>query len=92
MLAYFDETESLPCGVCDVCIRNRRRLQTSLEKQVIYSEIKERLNQGPQGVHELISGYSSLKKESALLVLREMLDEEDIWLDKVQRIEWRGKK
>lgn len=92
LLAYFDETESLPCGICDVCIRNRRQLRASLERQVIYSEIKERLNQGPQGVHELIHGYSSLKKESALLVLREMLDEEDIWLNKAQKIEWKGEK
>lgn len=92
LLAYFDETESLPCGVCDVCIRNRQQLRSSRQKQVIYGEIKERLNDSPQGIHELMSGYSSLKKESALLVLREMLDEEDIWLNNAQKIEWKRKK
>jgi ATP-dependent DNA helicase RecQ len=24
LLTYFDETESRPCGICDVCLRNRR--------------------------------------------------------------------
>lgn len=91
LLVYFDEKESLPCGICDVCIRNRRQLKSSLQKQIIYDEIKERLNKGPQGVHELLSGYSSLKKESALLVLREMLDEEKVLINKVQKMEWSRK-
>lgn len=92
LLAYFDEKESLPCGVCDICIRNRRQLQSARLKQVIYSEIKERLNEGRQDVHELMAGYSSLKKELALLVLRDMLEEEDILLNKAQKVEWRKKK
>ncbi|MGH2642995.1 MAG: RecQ family ATP-dependent DNA helicase [Chitinophagaceae bacterium] len=91
LLNYFDEKESLPCGICDVCLRKRQQMQLSRQKQVIYQEIKEHLKDGPQAVHELVSEYSSLKKESALLVLREMIDEEKIQINKLQKIEWSEK-
>ncbi|TAN19950.1 MAG: RecQ family ATP-dependent DNA helicase [Chitinophagaceae bacterium] len=90
LLTYFDESESLPCGICDVCIRKRQQLKSSQQKQVIYEEIKERLTEGAQSVNELLAGYSSLKKESVLLILREMLDEEEIRINKVQKMEWRA--
>jgi ATP-dependent DNA helicase RecQ len=90
LLTYFDESESLPCGICDVCIRERQQLKSSQQKQVIYEEIKERLAEGAQSVNELLAGYSSLKKESVLLILREMLDEEEIRINKVQKMEWRA--
>lgn len=91
LLAYFDEKESLPCGKCDVCLRKRHRLNLFEKKQIIYEDIKRRLSHRSQGIHELLADYTSLKKESALLVLREMLDEEEVSINKVQQMEWRGK-
>lgn len=91
LLTYFDEKESLPCGICDVCIRNRQQLISSQQKRVIYEEIKEQLHNGAQSVNELLAGHSSLKKESVLLILREMLDEEKIRINKAQKMEWTEK-
>lgn len=86
LLQYFGEEDSLPCGICDVCIRNRKKLNNSETKKRIRHLMLKRLIQQPCSVHELMENYTSIDKEWALLILRDMLNEEEVKIDGIQRI------
>ena len=87
LLAYFDEQESLPCGICDVCINNRKKLKGN-SRQLMQEKIRDQLLQHSLTVRELLYRYPSTEKELMLLTLREMLDEEQVRVSAGQRLEW----
>jgi ATP-dependent DNA helicase RecQ len=78
---YFDEDTFEICGVCDVCIENRKKENlaslTDYRKQVLYL-----LDQKPLAADELEKAVAPNDSELFIEVLREMVDVNEIAYDK----------
>jgi ATP-dependent DNA helicase RecQ len=84
MQEYFDELDTKPCGMCDVCIDRKKQddlhALSNYREQVLYL-----LKQKKMPVDELESAVDPEDKEVFVEVVREMLDEgilyyDDFWL------------
>lgn len=73
ILSYFDEEASEPCGMCDVCIRNKRSKTKDLSKQIL-----ELLQNGKQLPHTEIIHRIEAEEESILIHLRNLLKKDII--------------
>lgn len=91
LLSYFDEPESIPCGICDVCIKNKKKEIFSKQPDKLYLQIKMQLENRPSTVQEVLTNYSSTEKEWVLRTIRELLDENQVRLNDTLRLEWTGK-
>ncbi|MBE7174950.1 MAG: RecQ family ATP-dependent DNA helicase [Mucilaginibacter polytrichastri] len=73
LLAYFGETGAPKCGVCDVCIDEKRAARAAGIQDQISSEILQILSLKPLSLKELVRQISGQENEK-LTVIREMLD------------------
>lgn len=71
LLAYFDETESADCGVCDQCIKEKSKKNKlkQIEQQII-----EKLSQQSTDLQELIHYLTIGEEEERVNVLRQLID------------------
>ncbi|UEG51805.1 RecQ family ATP-dependent DNA helicase [Mucilaginibacter daejeonensis] len=74
LLAYFNEPDAEKCGVCDVCLREKRRNDAPLLHDRIRDEILQLLSTSPLDLEQLISGIAHGKQPDRLTVLRQLLD------------------
>lgn len=75
LLAYFGETEAVPCGICDVCTgRTKVELDTdSFEK---YKEkIKLLLRKEQLSLKEIVDSFAPKRRESVLKAIEYLMDE-----------------
>jgi ATP-dependent DNA helicase RecQ len=84
MQEYFDELNTKPCGMCDVCIDRKKKEDLhalkNYREQILYL-----LKQKKMPVDELETAVDPKDKEVFVEVIREMLDEgilyyDDFWL------------
>jgi ATP-dependent DNA helicase RecQ len=77
---YFDEVTYATCGMCDVCIGNRRKENLTIlkdyEQQILYL-----LKQRPMTVEDLETAVDPTEKELFIEVVREMVDSAQIAYD-----------
>jgi ATP-dependent DNA helicase RecQ len=70
---YFDEVTYATCGMCDICIGNRKKenlvMLKDYEQQILYL-----LKQKPMTVEELETAVDPTEKELFIEVVREMVD------------------
>ncbi|MEO1714616.1 MAG: RecQ family zinc-binding domain-containing protein, partial [Bacteroidota bacterium] len=86
LLAYFGELESAPCGVCDVCLEQRKnRSEKSLEE-----EVKALLNQKAYTTEQLVQRLSRFPENLILEYLQFALQEGQISLSADQLLSWRS--
>jgi ATP-dependent DNA helicase RecQ len=84
MQEYFDEMNTKPCGMCDVCI-DRKKTEDLHALKNYREQILYLLSQKKMPVDELESAVDPKDKEVFVEVVREMLDEgilyyDDFWL------------
>lgn len=73
---YFGESDTRPCGKCNVCIEQKVHELDGEEAKVIEAEIRAQLSaEAGKNMNELTKGLSYYKKEKYVKVLRQLLDE-----------------
>ena len=78
LLAYFGETQSEPCGQCDLCLQQRKSDVDGLRERVL-----EVLSQQPMRADALAARLAMPEGEETLVaLLRRMMDEGLLALDK----------
>ena len=77
---YFNEVTYETCGLCDVCLEKKKKVNSSLIKdyadQIIYL-----LKQGPMSVDDLENAVAARDKELFIEVVRELVDAATIAYD-----------
>ena len=74
LLEYFGEMEAATCGICDICLGRNKTL--SEEDYAIYSkQIRQILEEKSYSLDELMSHFSSNRKEQVLAVVQYLSDE-----------------
>ncbi|MBS7563188.1 RecQ family ATP-dependent DNA helicase [Mucilaginibacter sp. Bleaf8] len=74
LLAYFGETGAPKCGVCDVCLQEKRQKNAAQLNENIAEEIMELLNQEPVSLDQLVTSLKHGQKSERLTVIRMLLD------------------
>jgi ATP-dependent DNA helicase RecQ len=86
LLAYFGETNSENCGVCDVCLeRNKQELNTP-DFEKIAETIKALLSVSSLGLKELVEQCASNKEVLVIKTLQQLMDEGTVIYDEENKL------
>jgi ATP-dependent DNA helicase RecQ len=87
LLAYFGETKSKRCGICDVCLEKNKVELNDLEFNNIKELVKSSLTDTPQHIYELVSNINA-NEEKVISVLRWLLENQHVIRQKDERFIW----
>jgi len=77
LLEYFHEFDAEECGVCDICIQNRKN--EAIRNAALADQITDFLNhEGPMLPAELSRAFEYLPGDEFLKTLQELIQEEAI--------------
>jgi ATP-dependent DNA helicase RecQ len=74
LLAYFDETNAPKCGVCDICLAEKRARNAAEIGDTITNEIVELLSVSSMDIGELVTSLKSGMEKERLETIRLLLD------------------
>jgi ATP-dependent DNA helicase RecQ len=74
LLSYFDENDSEKCGICDVCLEEKRQQNSANIFDDITNEIAQLLSDSPLDINDLISSIKSGIEKERLETIRLLLD------------------
>jgi ATP-dependent DNA helicase RecQ len=87
LLEYFDELGAASCGVCDVCLRNKRGSAMPEVEEVLGNEMIKYLGDyGPMMPRTLSEAFSQIKDEKIFKILQYLLSEEWVAYDSAGRL------
>ena len=74
LLNYFNETHAKVCGVCDVCIENKKIAKKDALNDEIIKEILNELSKNPSHLDQLMEAINTGNSNERLKVIRMLLD------------------
>ena len=74
LLAYFGETNSKRCGLCDVCLERNKLGLNEQEFEEVITRIKPLLIKRPSSLEEVIAAAAPIHEDKVLLVIRWLVD------------------
>jgi len=74
LLAYFDETNAPKCGMCDICLAEKRQRNADEIYDVITNEIVELLSVNSLDIGTLITSLKSGVEKERMEAVRLLLD------------------
>jgi ATP-dependent DNA helicase RecQ len=74
LLAYFDEPNATKCGICDVCLEEKRQINAAEIGDDITNEIVEVLSTAPSDISQLITSLKSGAEKEQIATIRLLLD------------------
>jgi ATP-dependent DNA helicase RecQ len=74
LLAYFDENNVNKCGICDVCLEEKRRSNLSEITDNITDEIAHLLSQESMTIDELVGSLKNGTEKERIATIRLLLD------------------
>jgi ATP-dependent DNA helicase RecQ len=74
LLSYFDEPFADKCGLCDICVAEKKQADLDVLDEQIAFEIATSLQSDPHTLDELVSAVKSGTEAERLNKLRELLD------------------
>ena len=77
---YFGEDLEEDCGICDVCLSRKNRVNKPNYKK-IYTKVIEELSIEAKSEKEIIALINDEKREDVLVAIKTLLDEGRIYLD-----------
>ena len=87
MLSYFNETDSKPCGKCDVCQQKKEKELSNEEFQKIKDAIEILLSKNESTARNLLNELP-YKENKILQVLRYLMDNKQIRQNERMKITW----
>lgn len=74
LLSYFNETHAPECGVCDVCIENKRKRKKEPVTDEIIKDILDALSSNSMLLDDLVNSINSGNDKEKLEAIRVLLD------------------
>jgi ATP-dependent DNA helicase RecQ len=81
LVAYFGETKSEDCGICDVCLSRKRNAISQKQAKEIELKILEILADNPFTISEIVRKINRFKENDVLAILRWLIEEGRIQAD-----------
>ncbi len=79
LLEYFGDLSGIPCGVCDICLKNKKTGISDEEVRHIADSILEIVKRAPVTLTELILHIPSVSEKKVLEVVQWLVDEEQVF-------------
>lgn len=89
LLAYFGETNTDRCGICDYCLERNKSEVNSQEFDDVSGEIKSLLFSNHLSLKELVTAVTGAKENKTLKVIQWLLDNGRLYYDKNNRLQWK---
>ena len=74
LLSYFDEADAPECGVCDICLENKRKKRQESITDEIIKELLDVLSNHPMMLSDLVNSIKNGNEKEKLKVIRMLLD------------------
>ena len=74
LLSYFDEINAPECGVCDICLENKRKKRQESITDEIIKELLDVLSKYPMLLNDLVNSIKNGNEKEKLKVIRMLLD------------------
>ncbi|MBK0380913.1 RecQ family ATP-dependent DNA helicase [Mucilaginibacter segetis] len=74
LLAYFDEDNAPKCGVCDICLEERRSINASEISDMITNELVQLLSTASYNIDELVGQLKHGTEKERIATIRLLLD------------------
>jgi len=74
LLEYFGEENGEKCGLCDVCLKEKKEEAKDHLEIELSGKIIDKLKEGPLSPEDLVFSFSSTEKGEVLRVLRRLVD------------------
>lgn len=87
LLAYFGETNSKNCDVCDVCIERNKQDLNTWDFEKISEKIKSLLANSNLSIIELVAQYGSNKESLIIKTLQQMIEEGSVIYDAENKLQ-----
>jgi ATP-dependent DNA helicase RecQ len=88
LLEYFNEMDGASCGVCDVCIKDKKAASDdAADEQLTLAIVQYLQNYGPAIPRTLSQAFEHIKEQKLMLTLKQMLEQEYIRYDLSGRLE-----
>ncbi|MCX6297273.1 MAG: RecQ family ATP-dependent DNA helicase [Bacteroidetes bacterium] len=78
LLAYFGEIETNPCGQCDVCLEEKRKVLHTDEYENISNQIKQLLTVHPMELKMLVNSITDVHEDKIIHTIQLMIDNEHL--------------
>lgn len=75
LLAYFGETNSKNCEVCDICLERKKQDLNASDFEIISEKIKSLLANSNLSIIELVAQYGSNKESLIIKTLQQLMEE-----------------
>jgi ATP-dependent DNA helicase RecQ len=90
LVAYFGETDTRPCGHCDVCMKEKNLGLSSYELDLAVEEIRDIISNESLSLEKLVENIS-LDEDKAIRVVQWLLDNNRLFLKPDNTIGWQHK-
>ncbi|MBD2722307.1 RecQ family ATP-dependent DNA helicase [Hymenobacter armeniacus] len=74
LLSYFDETDPARCGVCDICLAEKKAAQTAEQAPSLREPILAQVRQAARSPRELLAEFPPRDAAAVTAAVREMVD------------------
>ncbi|MGK7396946.1 MAG: RecQ family ATP-dependent DNA helicase [Candidatus Cyclobacteriaceae bacterium M3_2C_046] len=78
LLEYFEEISYQKCGVCDICVSQKKTIFQSEQLSQTRKDLLDLLNEREYPVNELIRLMPGSNRETALSIIRRMIDNQEL--------------
>ncbi|MCS6917589.1 MAG: ATP-dependent DNA helicase RecQ [Chitinophagales bacterium] len=90
LLRYFGESDSAPCGICDVCLKRNVLSVSGQKSQEIRQVIRSLLQQKAVPLHEIVHQTTAFQEKETLWIIQQMLDARELRYDAYNRLTLAG--
>ena len=90
LVAYFDEPDATNCGICDICIEQRKNDMNLAKANDTTAQLKQLLSK-PMHVTDVIKAIGTSSEHQTLAVLRYLLDQNQVKYNKEYQLIWNEK-
>jgi ATP-dependent DNA helicase RecQ len=91
LVEYFGEVNHKDCGICDVCIQNKKKPTGAHQAEEIQQKIMEELSAGPLYI-EALTDFFTNKETEALTVVRTLIDRQELAYDEQGKLMLKNKR
>jgi len=81
LLSYFDEKNSLDCGVCDICIEAKKNNLSAIEFETYSTNLTSQLSIKPSIIQEALKWYPEIKEDKKIKIVQFLVDSGRLQLD-----------
>jgi len=90
LLTYFEEENSKPCGICDVCTGRHKNDRKAIDFEKLRKSIKNGLLKENLSLEQLVVRNKVYNSDAVVKTIREMLDDNLICRDKNLLFKWQS--